>query len=76
MVNSIPIIYQNDISYTKYSQTIIKYLTFMSSDSQKDRKKRMGLKKYLKYFDGGSEKDNCLLWFLMYVEEIFTMITL
>lgn len=46
-VNAIPAIYQNDISYTKDSQTITKDLTFKSSESQKERKKRVKLKKHL-----------------------------
>lgn len=47
MANSIPAIYQNDVSYTKDSQTITEDLMFMSSESPKEKKKMSGAEKVL-----------------------------
>ena len=57
-VTSVPAVDQEDVSYPEDSPIIIKDLAFVSSESQKGRIKGVGLKKYLKYFDGGSQKDN------------------
>ena len=46
MVNSNPEIYQNNITYTQDSHTIMKDLTLTSLEPQKERKKKAGLKKY------------------------------
>lgn len=56
LVDSIPAVYQNEVSYPEDSLIIIKDLAFMSSESQTGRIKGVGLKKYLKYCDGGSRK--------------------
>lgn len=45
MAKSIPAIYQKDVSYTKDSQPIMKDLSFMSSESPKERKKESGAEK-------------------------------
>lgn len=66
MANSIPAIYQNDVSYTKDSQAAIKDLPFMSSESQKERKK------YLKYFDDKSIKNNTALVLNVCRENIYS----
>ena len=44
MVNSNPEIYQNNITYTQDSHTIMKDLTLTSLEPQKERKKKAGLK--------------------------------
>lgn len=66
MVNSIPAIYQNDVSYSKDSQAAIEDLTFMSSESQKERKK------YLKDFDDGSIKNNTAVVLSVCRENIYS----
>lgn len=53
MVNSNPAIYQNNITYTQDGQTVTKDLTLMSLEPQKEREKKVGLKKYIKYCNNG-----------------------
>lgn len=57
-MTSVPAVDQEDVSCPEDSPIIIKDLAFVSSESQKGRIKEVGLKKYLKYLDGGSQKDN------------------
>lgn len=53
MVNSNPVIDQNNIMHTQDSQTITKDLTLTSLEPQKEMNKKIELKKYIKYCNNG-----------------------